>query len=176
MYYHAVRNLEDSILHGERVVQERKETMRLSKKDQSDGSHHWFLVGGARNGHTTAGALCFLGELHVNLPMILGDQAVVEVVVFDLQEDGLPVADLTHLWLLRLAMSRTVCAVSEAKSRAPATGLVTVPTRPLPNPEKKPLTPPSVFTPSTVEVMMLVIPPMIPGEQDTSGSIWQHLD
>lgn len=75
------------------------------------------------------------------------------------------VTDLTHLWLLRLAMSRTVCAVSEAKSRAPATGLVTVPTRPLPNPEKKPLTPPSVFTPSTVEVMMLVMPPMIPGEQ-----------
>lgn len=59
-------------------------------------------------------------------------------------------------------MSRTVWAVSDAKSRAPATGLVTVPTRPLPSPEKKPLTPPSVFTPSTVEVMMLVIPPMIP--------------
>lgn len=68
----------------------------------------------------------------------------------------------SHLWLLRLAMSRTVCAVSEAKSRAPATGLVTVPTRPLPKPEKKPLTPPSVFIPSTVEVMMLVMPPMIP--------------
>lgn len=73
--------------------------------------------------------------------------------------------ELTHLWLLRLAMSRTVWAVSEAKSNAPATGLVTVPTRPLPSPEKKPLTPPSVFTPSTVEVMMLVIPPMIPGEK-----------
>lgn len=73
----------------------------------------------------------------------------------------------SHLWVLRLAMSRTVWAVSEAKSRAPATGLVTVPTRPLPRPEMKPLTPPSVFTPSTVEVMMLVMPPMIPGERPT---------
>lgn len=69
-------------------------------------------------------------------------------------------------------MSRTVCAVSEAKSRAPATGLVTVPTRPLPRPEKKPPTPPSVFTPSTVDVMMLVIPPMIPGGGEGSG---QHV-
>lgn len=71
---------------------------------------------------------------------------------------------MTNLWLLRLAMSRTVCAVSEAKSRAPATGLVTVPTSPLPRPEKKPLTPPSVLIPSTVEVMILVMPPMIPKE------------
>lgn len=69
-------------------------------------------------------------------------------------------------------MSRTVCAVSEAKSRAPATGLVTVPTRPLPRPEKKPLTPPSVFTPSTVEVMMLVMPPMIPGESEVYLKGW----
>lgn len=61
-------------------------------------------------------------------------------------------------------MSRTVCAVSEAKSKAPATGLVTVPTSPLPRPEKKPLTPPSVLIPSTVEVMILVMPPMIPKE------------
>lgn len=67
-----------------------------------------------------------------------------------------------HLWLLRLAMSLTVCAVSEAKSSAPATGLVTVPTMPLPRPEKKPLTPPSVFTPSTVDVITLVKPPIIP--------------
>ena len=71
--------------------------------------------------------------------------------------------------MLRLAMSRTVWAVSEAKSSAPATGLVTVPTRPFPRPEKKPLTPPSVFTPSTVDVMMLVIPPMMPGEGGGRG-------
>lgn len=87
------------------------------------------------------------------------------------------VIDWTHLWLLRLAMSRTVCAVSEAKSRAPATGLVTVPTRPLPSPEKKPLTPPSVFTPSTVEVMMLVMPPMIPEEENgKTEELWQYFN
>lgn len=76
---------------------------------------------------------------------------------------GGTVFDFAHyLWLVRLAMSLTVCAVSEAKSSAPATGLVTVPTRPLPRPEKNPLTPPSVFTPSTVDVITLVKPPIIP--------------
>lgn len=48
-------------------------------------------MGGARDGHTTAGALSLLGELHINLPMILRDQTVVEVVILDLQEDGLTV-------------------------------------------------------------------------------------
>lgn len=54
-------------------------------------SHHGFLVGGARNGHATAGALSLLGELDIHLPMILRDQTVVEVVIFDLQEDGLTI-------------------------------------------------------------------------------------
>lgn len=54
-------------------------------------------MGGAGYGHSTAGALCLLGELHVNLSVILGDQAVVEVVVFDLQEDGLPVHIIPRL-------------------------------------------------------------------------------
>lgn len=68
-------------------------------------------------------------------------------------------------------MSRTVWAVSEAKSRAPATGLVTVPTKPFPRPEKKPLTPPSVFTPSTVEVMTLVRPPRMPVGQNRADRL-----
>lgn len=54
-------------------------------------SHHGFLVGGAGYGHTTTGAFSLLGELHIHLPMILRDQAVVEVVILDLQEDGLAV-------------------------------------------------------------------------------------
>ena len=54
-------------------------------------SHHGFLVGGARNGHTTAGALSLLGELQIYLPMVLGDQTVVQVIVFDLQKDGFAV-------------------------------------------------------------------------------------
>lgn len=75
---------------------------------------------------------------------------------------------LTDLGPLRVAVSLTACAVSDAKSRAPATGLVTVPTRPFPRPDMKPLTPPSVFTPSTVEVITLVNPPMIPSEDKDS--------
>lgn len=55
------------------------------------GSHHGFLVGGARDGHAAAAALRLLGELHVDPPVVLGDQAVVEVVVLDLQEDGVTV-------------------------------------------------------------------------------------
>lgn len=55
------------------------------------GSHHGFLVGGARDGHTAAAALRLLGELHVDPPVVLGDQAVVEVIVLDLQEDGVTV-------------------------------------------------------------------------------------
>lgn len=54
-------------------------------------SHHGFLVGGARNGHTTAGALSLFGELHIHLPMIFRDKTVVEVIIFDLQEDGLTI-------------------------------------------------------------------------------------
>lgn len=48
-------------------------------------------MGGARNGHATAGALSLLGELHINPPMILGDQTVVQVVILHLQEDGFTV-------------------------------------------------------------------------------------
>lgn len=54
-------------------------------------SYHGFLVGGARNCHAAAGAFSLLGELHIHLPMILRDQTVVKVIIFDLQEDGLPV-------------------------------------------------------------------------------------
>ena len=54
-------------------------------------SHHGFLVRGARNGHTTAGALSLLGELYIHLPMILRDQTVIEVIIFDLKEDGLAI-------------------------------------------------------------------------------------
>lgn len=72
----------------------------------------------------------------------------------------------TDLGPLSVAVSLTAWAVSDAKSRAPATGLVTVPTSPFPRPDMKPLTPPSVFTPSTVEVITLVNPPMIPSKKD----------
>lgn len=48
-------------------------------------------MGGAGDGDAAAGALGLLGELHVDPPVVLGDQAVVEVVVLDLQEDGLAV-------------------------------------------------------------------------------------
>ena len=51
-------------------------------------------MGGAWHGHTTTGALCLLGELHIHLSMVLGDQAVVEVIVLDLQEDGFTVYKL----------------------------------------------------------------------------------
>lgn len=81
---------------------------------------------------------------------------------------------LTDLGPLRVAVSLTACAVSDAKSRAPATGLVTVPTSPFPRPDMKPLTPPSVFTPSTVEVMTLVNPPMIPRKDKNSKVGQKH--
>lgn len=48
-------------------------------------------MGGARDGHATAATFSLLGELHINPPMILGDQTVVEVIVLHLQEDGLTV-------------------------------------------------------------------------------------
>lgn len=63
----------------------------LSRDCQYRTSHHGFLVGGAGYGHTTAGALSLLGELHIDLPMILGDQTVVQVLILDLQEDGFAV-------------------------------------------------------------------------------------
>lgn len=81
------------------------------------------------------------------------------------------VADLEPL---RVAVSLTACAVSDAKSSAPATGLVTVPTSPFPRPDMKPLTPPSVFTPSTVDVMTLVNPPMIPGKDKSSREVQNY--
>lgn len=54
-------------------------------------SHHGFLVGGARNGHAAAATLSLLGELHIDPPVVLGDQAVVEVIILHLQEDGIAV-------------------------------------------------------------------------------------
>lgn len=46
---------------------------------------------GTRNGHAAAAALSLFGELQVDLAVVSGDQAVVEVVVLDLQEDGVAV-------------------------------------------------------------------------------------
>lgn len=54
-------------------------------------------MGGSRNGHATAGALSLLSELNIHPPMVLGDQTVVEVVILDLQEDGLAVNVLPGL-------------------------------------------------------------------------------
>ena len=54
-------------------------------------THHRLLVGGAGDGHPTARVPCFLGHLHIHLPMVSGDETVVEVVVLDFQENGLPV-------------------------------------------------------------------------------------
>lgn len=59
--------------------------------------YHGFLVGGARDGHATAAAFSLLSELHIHPPMVLGDQAVVEVIVLHLQEDGLTVHILPRL-------------------------------------------------------------------------------
>lgn len=59
--------------------------------------YHGFLVGGARDGHATAATFSLLGELHVNPPVVLGHQAVVEVIVLDLQEDGLAVHEVPRL-------------------------------------------------------------------------------
>lgn len=46
---------------------------------------------GTRNGHAAAAALSLFGKLQVDLAVVSGDQAVVEVVVLDLQEDGVAV-------------------------------------------------------------------------------------
>lgn len=53
--------------------------------------HHGPLLGGAGHGQATAGAHSLLGELDVHVPVVLGHQAVVQVVIPDLQEDGIPV-------------------------------------------------------------------------------------
>lgn len=55
------------------------------------GAHHGLLVRGSGDGHAAAAALGLLGELQVDLAVVPGDQAVVEVVVLDLQEDGVAV-------------------------------------------------------------------------------------
>lgn len=53
--------------------------------------HHWLLVRWAWDGYATAGICSFLGHLHIYLPMVFGDKAVVEVIIFDLKENGLSV-------------------------------------------------------------------------------------
>lgn len=53
--------------------------------------HHGPLLGRAWHGHTTAGVHSLLGELDVHVPMVLGHQAVVQVIIPDLQEYGIPV-------------------------------------------------------------------------------------
>lgn len=52
---------------------------------------HRLLVGRAGDGHAAAGVHGLLGHLHVHLPVVFGDEAVVEVVVLDFQEDGLSI-------------------------------------------------------------------------------------
>lgn len=59
-------------------------------------SHHGLLVRGARNSNATGGTLSFLGKLHIHISMILRDQTVVEVIIFDLQEDCLSVHILSR--------------------------------------------------------------------------------
>lgn len=54
-------------------------------------TYHGFLVRGTRNCHSTAGALSLLRKLHIHFPMILRDQTVVQVIVFDLQENGISI-------------------------------------------------------------------------------------
>lgn len=53
--------------------------------------HHGPLLGGARHGHAAAGVHSLLGELDVHVSVVLGHQAVVQVIIPDLQEDGIPV-------------------------------------------------------------------------------------
>lgn len=53
--------------------------------------HHGPLLGGAGHGHAAAAVHSLLGELDVHVPVVLGHQAVVQVVILDLQEDGIPV-------------------------------------------------------------------------------------
>lgn len=53
--------------------------------------HHGPLLGGAWHGHAAAGVHSLLGELDVDIPVVLGHQAVVQVIIPDLQEDGIPV-------------------------------------------------------------------------------------
>lgn len=53
--------------------------------------HHGPLLGGAWHGHTAARVHSLLGELDIHVPVVLGHQAVVQVVIPDLQEYGIPV-------------------------------------------------------------------------------------
>lgn len=53
--------------------------------------HHWLLVGWTWDGHATARICSFLSYLHIHLPMVFGDKTVVEVIIFDLEENGLSV-------------------------------------------------------------------------------------
>lgn len=57
----------------------------------SSCTHHWLLVGWAWDGHSAAGVGSLLGHLHIHLPVVFGDKAVVKVIVLDLEENGLPV-------------------------------------------------------------------------------------
>lgn len=54
-------------------------------------THHGLLLGRAGDGHSAARVHRLLGHLHVHLPVVFGDEAVVEIVVLDFQENGLPV-------------------------------------------------------------------------------------
>lgn len=54
-------------------------------------THHGLLVRRARDGHATARVHGLLGDLHIHFPVVFGDEAVVEIVIFDLQENGLSV-------------------------------------------------------------------------------------
>lgn len=54
-------------------------------------THHGLLLGRARDGHAAARVHRLPGHLHVHLPVVSGDEAVVEIVVLDFQENGLPV-------------------------------------------------------------------------------------
>lgn len=45
----------------------------------------------ARNGYPATSAFSFLGELNIHFPMVLGDQAVVKIIIFNLKKNGFPV-------------------------------------------------------------------------------------
>lgn len=54
-------------------------------------THHGLLVRRARDGHAAARVHSLLGDLHVYFPVVFGDEAVVEIIIFDFQENGLSV-------------------------------------------------------------------------------------
>lgn len=45
----------------------------------------------ARNGYPATSAFSFLGELNIHFSVIFGDQAVVKIIIFYLQENGFPI-------------------------------------------------------------------------------------